>query len=245
MQIPETIIANIYKHIIEVYNNPFSLFFNLLVIIFLIIFLIAIYSKRVRIFLIKIKLLEEKENPKGFLYLLSTIYIIMKIIQIFIFQIFVVDGPSMMPTLQTGNILIVDKLSSIKQNTSNNFQRGSVVVFNFKKEGDFANGRYLVKRIIGIPGDTIIIQNNKVKIITSGGETIYPEESFIKYNKKYVPDVYVTLTTNQYFFMGDNRDESYDSRYFGPINKQDISGEAIFMLYPNPSYFPGKVTTYK
>lgn len=242
--IDNIIVNNIVRHIIDVYHNPFSLFVNCIIIVLILLFVLAIYIKSVRLSLIKINLLDNKENPKGFLFLILSIYLTLKIIQIFIFQIFLVDGPSMLPTLKTGNILIADRLSMINKNEVDTLERGSVAVFNLKKEGDFANGRYLVKRIIGIPGDTVIIDNNQVKIITSGGSEIIPDESFINRQKIY-SNLYLRLAKDEYFFMGDNRDESYDSRYFGPIKYQDISGEALFMLYPRFEYYPGKSLNYK
>ncbi len=193
--------------------------------------------------MITIYFLEKKENPKSFFRLLLFIYIGMKFTQIFVFQTFIVDGPSMQPQFSNGNVLIVDRLSS-SGIIDHEYQRGAVVVFNFKKRENFADGRFLLKRLIGLPGDTVIIENNNLKIIDEQGNIIIPKESLIKFNSKVTPNMVIKIPENQYFFMGDNRDESYDGRFFGTIHKKDLSGEVVFMIYPSIKFYPFKSFDY-
>lgn len=245
MQILQSILHNITEHFVSVYNNPFSLFFNGVVLLSIFMLFLSVYITPLRLFLVRINFLEQRENPKGFLYLLCFIYLMMKIIQIFIFQIFITDGPSMKPTLHTGDVLMVDRMSSLNVD-SKDYTRGSVIVINLKKKNDFADGKFLVKRLIGLPGDTIIMEDNKLQIITPEGKTLIPDESFITYNQKVIPNFLVDkLPRDQYFFMGDNRDESYDSRYFGTVHKDDIAGEAVLMIYPEFKFYPGKSFNYQ
>lgn len=241
-QIISVISSNIVNHINDMQDNAFSLTINIIIIILIILFAIANKFKIITKLLRALRLLSTDENPKDYAVILTAIFIIIKIIQIFIFQLFIVDGQSMEPTLQTGNFLVVDKWSNV--GISDNIKRGDVVVFKHHNNinGKFADGRFLVKRAVAIPGDRIILNgdDNNIKIITPSGETILPTESHIKYKNKIYPLTNILLNKDQYFVMGDNRDNSYDSRFFGPVNKGSISGVVLFRLIPKPTTYPGK-----
>ncbi|HZC04144.1 MAG TPA: signal peptidase I [Ktedonobacterales bacterium] len=133
------------------------------------------------------------------------------------------DGPSMQPGLHTDERVLVNSLAY----TFHGPARGDVIVFH---PPIAPNERY-IKRVIGLPGDTITLTANQVIVngvpldetyITPAppGETENPEPETIKLNE------------SQYFVMGDNRTNSEDSRFFGPITQSGIIGKAEFVVWP-------------
>jgi signal peptidase I len=137
----------------------------------------------------------------------------------FIFQNFVVEGSSMFPTLTQGDRLIVSRLSYYLSEPS----RGDIVVFQYPlgPERDF------VKRIIGLPGETVAIQNGQVLI---NGHPL-PPENYVQ-NKATDYHEPVTLGEDEYFVMGDNRTGSSDSRSWGLLQSHFIIGKAWLIYYP-------------
>jgi len=137
----------------------------------------------------------------------------------FIFQNFVVEGSSMFPTLIQGDRLIVSRLSYFVGEPA----RGDIIVFQYP----FGPERDFVKRIIGLPGETIAIQNGQVFI---NGAPLPPEE----YVQNRSSDTFapITLGEDEYFVMGDNRSGSSDSRSWGPLQKHFIIGRAWLIYYP-------------
>ncbi len=143
----------------------------------------------------------------------------------------------MYPTFKDGDYLIVDKLSP----HWNNYKRGDVVVFN----PPFSPDTYFIKRIVGLPGETVIIDGNKTIIKNSE----HPEgfELGEKYTSSTRDDKeVVTVDQNNYFVMGDNRQVSSDSRNWGELPRTDISGRVIMRLFPLSSlgYMPGSVDKF-
>lgn len=136
---------------------------------------------------------------------------------------YVVSGASMSPTFETGHYLIIDKVS-YKFNPP---QRDDVVVMKFPED----TSRDFIKRIIGLPGETVQIKDGVVTIINAEHPQGFKlNESFIQYTKR--DTLSITLNTNEYFVMGDNRAGSYDSRAWGPLPLSDIIGKPILRLYP-------------
>ena len=140
-------------------------------------------------------------------------YIII-LVEVILFRTFIatpviVNGPSMQETLHTNDILILRRTSKIN--------RYDIVVANH-------NGDKLIKRVMGIPGD-------KIKCVSG---TIYvnnEEVSSYGYGTSF-DFAQVILGENEYFLIGDNREDSLDSRYFGPVEKSNISGVADFRVFP-------------
>lgn len=137
------------------------------------------------------------------------------------------DGPSMQPGLHTDERVLVNSLAYAFHGP----ERGDVIVFH---PPSAPNERY-IKRVIGLPGDTITLTPNSVIVngvtlnepyITPAppGETENPEPVTIKLNE------------TQYFVMGDNRTNSEDSRFFGPITQHAIIGKAQFVVWPISSF---------
>ncbi len=152
----------------------------------------------------------------------------------FIAEPYIVSGASMSPTFETGHYLIIDKISYRYKEP----QRNDVIVMKFPED----TSRDFIKRIIGLPGETVRIKNGAVTIInTEHPEGILLTEPFITFQKQ--DTLTVTLSQNEYFVMGDNRAGSYDSRAWGPLPVQDIIGTPLIRLYPftNIELHPGSL----
>ncbi len=153
-------------------------------------------------------------------------------IRFFVAQPFIVSGASMDPTFATGQYLIVDELSYHFEPP----QRGQVIIFKYPKDPT----QYFIKRVIGLPNETVKIQGGDVYIEDTSGKTFKLDEPYIV-NKGNGADMTVTLRSGEYFVMGDNRPESSDSRSWGVLPRENIIGRALLRLLPlqTVSVFPG------
>jgi len=135
-----------------------------------------------------------------------------------------VVGNSMHPTYKNGEMLMANKVTYKVAEP----KRGDVIIFKFSDKQDF------IKRIIGIPGDEVMIKDGKIYInnelldeskyllstvITNGGSYLHEGQS-------------ITIQENEYFVCGDNRTNSSDSREFGPITQDKIKGKAWIVYFP-------------
>lgn len=155
-------------------------------------------------------------------FLLIALVIVVPV-RIFIAQPFIVSGASMDPTFKDKQYLIVDELSYHLGDPA----RGDVVVFKFPKNPS----QYFIKRVIGLPGETVVDNHGQVSIKDKDGEiTLTLNEPYIKYPKDDV--VERTLKAGEYFMMGDNRAGSFDSRAWGPVDRNLIVGKAFLRLFP-------------
>ncbi|MBX9906292.1 signal peptidase I [Patescibacteria group bacterium] len=145
-------------------------------------------------------------------------------IRIFVAQPFIVQGASMEPTFETGQYLIVDQLSYRLEAPT----RGDVIVFRYPKDPK----KFFIKRIIGLPGETITIDRTTVSITNSQNPNGFVLDE--PYIDSMNPDTLLTqeLGENEYFVMGDNRDASSDSRVWGTLNEDLIIGRALIRLLP-------------
>lgn len=143
-------------------------------------------------------------------------YIIIIVVVVFIRTFIItpvkVNGNSMYPTLEGSEIMLLNKLTNI--------DRFDIVVV--KLEGEDSN---LIKRVIGLPGETVEISENQIYI---NGELL---DDPYGYGMTYHIDP-VTLGEDEYFILGDNRIISLDSRSFGKINRSEIKGTTNFIMYP-------------
>jgi len=144
-------------------------------------------------------------------------------IRYFLFQPFIVKGESMAPNFESGDYLIINEISYRFFEP----RRGDIIVFGYPKD---KNQRF-IKRIIGLPGEIVIIENNEVHIIKDGKDTIL-EESYLPENLKTRGNVNVLLKEDEYFVLGDNREYSFDSRVWGGVNRKNIIGKAFLRLFP-------------
>jgi signal peptidase I len=153
-------------------------------------------------------------------------------VRTYVAQMFYIPSGSMLPTLQIGDRIVVDKLSY----RLNGVQRGDIVVFRRPplERADYSD---LVKRVIGLPGDTVSSVGGAVYIdgkplaepwLTTPAPVTSPSP---------LPDTFslnhpFTVPAGEYYVMGDNRTDSEDSRYFGPISGSLIVGKMAFVIWP-------------
>lgn len=145
---------------------------------------------------------------------------------VFVAQPVVVEGTSMLPQLHDGERLLVNKLVyyKFKSVSWGHIERGDIVVFWYPKEPD----KSYVKRVIGLPGETVEVRNGKVFI---DGSQLDEEYLDTEHNQT-MPNVPPKLVDKYYFFvMGDNRDNSSDSRYWGLVPEKYIYGKAFFRYW--------------
>jgi len=178
-------------------------------------------------------------NIKEWIQVIVIALIIAIPIRIFIAEPFIVDGASMDPTFSTGQFLIVDRLSYRFEAPA----RGDVIVFEYPNNPSV----YYIKRIIGLPGETLSINNGQVSIASTtsaaSSSQMILKESYIESSHRSYDTSKITLGPTQYFVMGDNRAESSDSRRWGPLDKHFIVGRPIMRLAPlnTLSILPGAV----
>lgn len=141
-------------------------------------------------------------------------------IHVFVATIFIVDGPSMNPNLATNDIMLVNKISYLVSKPT----RGDIVVLKFPGDPE---KRKFVKRVIGLPGETVEIKKGKIYINSK-----LLIESYLDENIDSGKDQKVILASDQYFTCGDNRPNSNDSRFFGPVPKNYLIGRTRFILLP-------------
>lgn len=152
----------------------------------------------------------------------------------FVFQSYQVDGPSMETTLQNSDRLIVDKIPrTVSSITGRPYipNRSDIIIFTSRKEND----RQLIKRVVGLPGDRVIVKDGVLKIINKEHpDGYYPD-------KTYAYGTVITTTSgnidlvvpeNEVFVCGDNRPNSLDSRIFGTVKAEDIIAKLKLRIYP-------------
>lgn len=155
-------------------------------------------------------------------FALLTIVIVLPI-RLFVAQPFIVNGESMLPTFQNGQYLIVDELTYRFRSPD----RGEVIIFRFPNDPS----KFFIKRVIGLPGETIeLIENDVFITSTDGSTTILLEEEYIELQKN--NDSVTILEDDEYFVMGDNRLASLDSRIWGPLGEDFVVGRALVRLLP-------------
>ena len=158
----------------------------------------------------------------------------------FVFQFYRVDGPSMQETLHNNDRLIVYKLpKTIAHLTKNLYipKRGDIIVFTrHEDEGDGQpQDRQLIKRVIGLPGDRVIVKDNKVTVINTEHPDGYNPDAGTKHERSTIPttgNLDITIPSGEVFVLGDNRPNSLDSRVFGPIQATDVVGKLVLRVLP-------------
>ncbi|MGI8492055.1 MAG: signal peptidase I [Acidimicrobiales bacterium] len=153
------------------------------------------------------------------------------LIRAFLFQPFYIPSPSMSPTLQVGDRVLVNKVSY----DLHSIHRGDIVVFA-KPPNDSSPGiKDLIKRVIGLPGETIqgidgLVYVNGRKL----SEPYLPHQSVANATRSAFPATFpaTAIPAGDYYVLGDNRSNSADSRFIGPIPGKLIVGRAFFRLWP-------------
>lgn len=145
--------------------------------------------------------------------LFTILLLIIIIIRIFFYSPIRVNGSSMYPTLQDKEFMILNKIGLQK-----GINRFDIVVVE-------SNGKYIIKRVIGLPGESVMYSDNKLYI---NGKAI--EDNYSKSETENFENV--ILKDNEYFVMGDNREVSKDSRVIGPVNVKNIKGKTNLVIFP-------------
>ncbi|MBP9667287.1 signal peptidase I [Candidatus Saccharibacteria bacterium] len=162
----------------------------------------------------------------------------------YIAQLFTVDGRSMQHTLKTGDVMWVNKLQKTMATLNGREfvpSRGDIVivhaVFGTTKAVDYKDTIYLIKRVIALPGERLVIKNGNVTIFNKEHPRGFNPDKGVEWEKTMVGDVAsenidVTLTNSELFISGDNRPESIDSRFNGPINLRELVGVVVAKIWP-------------
>ena len=165
--------------------------------------------------------LDIKEFMKDtFKYIIFIIVVL--IIAIYVIGLQQIVGNSMSPTFENSEVIIIDKLT----HKFINLKRGEIISFYHE------DSKLLIKRIIGLPGEYIEIKNNKIYI---NNEEISDYVKGVNTNNFKLEDIgYNKIPNDMYFVMGDNRNDSLDSRdsRVGLVKKSDIIGKSLIRLWP-------------
>ncbi len=149
-------------------------------------------------------------------------------VRYYLIQPFYVKGASMEPNFHDHEYLLIDEISYRLRTP----ERGEIVVFRYPLN----TKEYFIKRIIGLPGETVVLRDGQVYIYNNDNPDgfVLDESSYLSDQVKTTPmaESSVTLSQTEYFLMGDNRPRSMDSRQFGSVNKDLIVGRAIIRGYP-------------
>ena len=160
---------------------------------------------------------QKKESGLGWIISIAIAVAIAVLVRTFIFEPIQVDGESMSPTLHSHQSLGVEKLSRYFGLP----ERGEIVIVHYPKSDDA-----YVKRVIGLPGETVEIKDSTVYV---NGSPL--DESYTSQDSYHDMDP-VTVPADSIYVMGDNRANSQDSRYVGSIKENLIIGRALFIIWP-------------
>ncbi|NTV40881.1 MAG: signal peptidase I [Candidatus Moranbacteria bacterium] len=163
-------------------------------------------------------------------------------IRIFVFQPFFVQGASMEPNFKNGDYLVINELGYkqtdidiignhlFRVEMMKDLKRGEVVVFRYPRNPD----QYFIKRVVGLPGEQVKIADGKVRIYNkeNPGGVLLDENGYLKEGLSTSGTIDITLSNDQYFVLGDNRQNSSDSRVWGPLPKNDIIGKVLLKAWP-------------
>ena len=147
------------------------------------------------------------------------------LVRTFIAQPFLVSGSSMEPNFKDGDYLLVDELSYRFSFP----ERGDVIIFRYPNDPS----QFFIKRIIGLPSETIEIKDNTVKIYNKDiPEGFVLDEKYLAPDQKTLGNAVVRIDDNEYFVLGDNRPLSSDSRRWGNLPEDDIIGRVLLRAWP-------------
>lgn len=155
---------------------------------------------------------------------IAVVVIVAFLLKTYLIQTFIVDGQSMEPNFHDGEYLLVDKLSYRISKPN----RGDVIVFIPPAEPD----KDYIKRIIGLPGESVEILGGSIYINGQIIEEDYIDPNDIIRTNSVKPEFKTVLKDSEFFVLGDNRNNSKDSRIIGPIPREKIVGRTFVILYP-------------
>jgi signal peptidase I len=158
----------------------------------------------------------------------------------FVFQSYEVDGPSMETTLQNTDRLIVWKtprtVAKIK-GTDYIPNRDDIIIFKSHGAVDEVGGtdKQLIKRVIGLPGDRVVVSNGKVTVYNDANPNGFNPDADVDHGSntgRTDGNIDVTINEDEVFVLGDNRPNSLDSRFFGPVKAHEIVGKLQYRIFP-------------
>jgi len=187
-----------------------------------------------------------EKGDSGWRELFSTIGILLTALLVaffiigFVFRSYQVDGPSMESTLHDTDKLIIWKVPRTWAHITGHPyipNRGDIIVFDQTGLSEFGqtDHKQLIKRVIGLPGDHVVVKNGAYTIYNKEHPDGFDPDKTLGYGKNIPPtngSVDVTLSKDQLFVSGDNRPDSLDSRSFGPINADQVIGKLILRVFP-------------
>lgn len=164
------------------------------------------------------------------------------VVYLFFVQPHQVNGQSMVPNFQSGEYLLTDKISYRFRSP----ERGEVVVFHAPPAANCPEGTGcdFIKRVIGLPGDTIEVRDNAIFVNGEALDELYIPDELPTNAGAFTRDRVITLESNEYFMVGDNRPYSSDSRAWGPVPLSNIVGKAFFVYWPPSVVGPIPQVTY-
>jgi len=158
-------------------------------------------------------------------------------IRYYLVQPFFVKGASMEPNFEDGDYLLVDEISYRFSEPA----RGDVIIFRYPED----KSQFFIKRIVGLPGETIEIKNNKVIIYNvQSPEGFNLKENYLSPEQDTLGNMLLRLDDNEYFVLGDNRLQSSDSRRWGPINETLVTGKVFLRAWPFTKFNKIQSETY-
>jgi signal peptidase I len=169
---------------------------------------------------------------------IAILFMILIPLRLFVAEPFLVYGSSMEPNFDTGDYLIVDEISYKMSEP----KRGDVIVLRPPQD----ESRHFIKRIVGLPNETIIVNGSLVTIYNKEHpDGFVVNEPYVEFQSDKTAKF--TLGPTEYFVMGDNRAVSYDSRSWGPLPFDHIKGKAVARLYPFKaiSILPGSLGKFE
>lgn len=183
----------------------------------------------------KRRIAEEKEAAKtGKQIFLEYVRVVVIAVAVSLFLLLVVffnatvPSGSMISTINQGDRLIGFRLAYLFSEP----KRGDIAIFKCPEQGEDYD-KYFVKRVIGLPNETVSVQAGKVVITKANGETLFLEEDYLNepMNISAFNGQSWKLGEDEYFMMGDNRNNSHDSRYFGAVEKKRIKAKVIWKYW--------------
>ena len=164
--------------------------------------------------------LAAQRNLVEWVAIIGGAFLVAIVVKAFLLQAFYIPSPSMVPTLQVNDRVLVNKLSY----DFHDVRRGDVVVF---ESPPGVAEKDLIKRVIGLPGDTVETRDGEIVV---NDEML--DEPYLPKDVGTGPMEKVTVPPGHYWVMGDNRGNSSDSRFFGPIPESSIIGRAFVQVWP-------------
>jgi signal peptidase I len=165
-------------------------------------------------------------------------FLIAVLLNTFVIQSYQVDGQSMEPTLQNNDRLIVNKVPrTIARVDGHQYipKRGDIIIFNQEGLPGFIGPKQLIKRVIGLPGERVVVKDGKITIYNSEHPDGFNPDAGGHWHLSAATTVGMydgTLKPDQLFVCGDNRPNSEDSRFFGPINTSQVVAKLVLRILP-------------